>query len=281
MQTIARLQGILCLLALLLSGSAALAQTANADAGKVLLLRRAPELTELVDAKTPGYFPIREMLMIHLLPVDFNKEMLLAAVMGAQTFVGGVEPSISIIEVREFPDRLVATVQQHTNEIDYNQSFSFRTAIFPLDVVAVSKSDKPVYFIVNAYTDMEFTGSTAVYPILHAFTGSISHIDKPTTSVITNAHAWQALWKDSINATPPELNINFTRQMAIAIFSGKEGGGFAPLSVTSDGKRLLLSYRHDVAIEMEQIFIPTPYQIAIIPTSKLPVVFQDVTPGRN
>ena len=278
MQNITRLQGILCLLSILLTGSAALAQTANVDAGKAVPMRRAPELTALVDAKTAGYFVMRDQTQTireeAQVVVNFEKEMLLAAVMGA-SFTGDGTTGIKITEAREFADRLVVMVKKN-NFVpgDYDKN----AMIFPLDVVSVPISRKPVYFHIDEYTGKQFIGPTTIYLILRQFTGPISKVNQPTTLVITDMHAWQALWKDTIGATPPTLTIDFAQQMAVAIFlgSGQEDiVCFSHVQVSDDGKTLTVRYSHQL-LPAAVAFRAAPYLLLVIPASKLPVTFQDV-----
>jgi len=156
-------------------------------------MRRAPEYTALVDAKTPGYFVILDQTQKEkqeaLVVFDFNKKMLLAAVMGAH-LSGDGSTGIAITEVREFADRMIVTIRKN-NSVPFGYQKNFR--IFPLDVIAVPKSDKPVFFIVNEYTAKTFTRTSTIYPIFHHFTGLISNVDTKMTKVTTDESGWQAL----------------------------------------------------------------------------------------
>ena len=289
--------GAICLLALLLLGGTAGAQGVKADAGNVLPMRRAPELTALVDAKTPGCYAIHDQTQTireeAQVIVNFEKEMLLAAVLGARP----TGDTVSITGVRELADRVVAIVEEHHP----GKGYALTTVItYPLDVVAVPKSDKPVYFIVNHYVGAEKTGTTSVFPILRLITGRSSKVEKAANLVITDEQSWQNLWLLT-GATPPDLTVDFTRQMAVAIFRGNgsndpkcppyriatdvpypfpppsERGSnlIGPLSVTSDGKHLIITY-HYVERITDDTALHTSYLIAIIPASHLPVIFHPI-----
>jgi len=269
--------GFICLLTLLLVGGSALAQVVKKDAGKILPMRRGPELNILIGANrnSPDFYTIRDQSQTiagKTLAVNFNKEMLLVAVMRSSR---AEHPTITISEVREYADRLVVKVKKTTcllpGIIFINPSVVLR------DVAAVPRSDKPIFFIISHVTGDKLTGTETFYPVLHQFNGGDSKVRKPTTRVITDAKTWKALWTDSIGSPPPARTIDFTRQMVVAIFRGKIGKTNAGLNyredaISDDGKTLTIAYTLWASPRGTERN-PSPYLLLVIPASKLPVRF--------
>ncbi len=240
-------------------------------------MRRGPEVTALVNTQTPGFFTIRnqaQTVMGKTLVVNFDKEMLLAAVMRSDS---ALLPSIKITRVREFADRIVATVKQTVSQRIH--AVRARMIIKRLDVVAVPQSDKPVFFVVSNYTGDSLARTITYFPVLHEFTGDDSKVHQPTTRVIRDPQAWTALWTASIGSPSPARKIDFTRQMAVAIFRGNAGEtnantlSYSEGEISDDGKILTVSYTLLATPFGKEEINPSPYLVLVIPSSKLPVTF--------
>lgn len=271
------------LVMLLFIGGSSIGQNVDAYAGKILPMQQGQRLTTLIDAESPGipvYFTIRKQDNVARLDVDFTKNMVLVTTIGEHNTDGF---AIKINGVREFADRVVAHV---TAKSPGKGELVNNVSSYPLDVEVIPKSEKPVFFIVNQFTGTEFTGLSTIFPLLETITDSgmfhgNSKIDTPATRIFTDEQTWQAFWKDAIeNPKPvPKNKIDFARQMVVAIFLGKGNQGmvgFRLVKVTDNGTSLTVTYNHYSYSNAPHP--SSPFLLIVIPVSKLPVLFQDVTP---
>lgn len=201
--------------------------------------------------------------------VDFSRQSVLVALMGLQPTTGY---DMRITDVRTAGQRVVVYV---TQTVPPPSLLTIENPTTPYHMVVIPKIDQPV--------DLVFTGDTAwVIPILDGFQGTQSQAVAPQPAVIRDRQVWAKLWADNFGATMAVPEVDFAQRMAVAVFMGQRPTGGYSVMITSVERiddRLVVNFRTrspqpgDVVTQV----ITSPYAIAIIPASTLPVVFHDLT----
>lgn len=201
--------------------------------------------------------------------VDFSTETALVALMGQQPTAGY---DIRITDVRDPGPMVNVRVFESLPNPDL---LAAQVITYPYDIVIVSKISKPVNFVVDSVPTQPVT-------ILDGFIGQYSDVVSPKTAVIRDQLAWERFWTESFGerfATPP---IDFSRNMAVAVFAGQKPTGgysvFIPL-VKRTEDRLVVFYRLTAPAPGSVVTqaVTSPFAIAIIPTSPQAVTFTAIT----
>lgn len=94
---------------------------------------------------------------------------------------------------------------------------------------------------------------------------------------VKDKDAWSVLW-NALGSDKPLPAVDFSKSMALAVFSDSEGMTVEITSVTQQGPRLWVMYR--LSERKAEGGIPaSPYHIVLIPRSDLPVTFKNI--GRS
>lgn len=115
--------------------------------------------------------------------------------------------------------------------------------------------------------------------------GSNAEVTTPTTRAIDSAAAWDAAWKQAQRPKPRELNV--AREQAVAVFIGERRTGGYSAEVTSAGEkngRFVIEYRENTPPRDAMVTqaLTAPWAIAVIPKTKLPIVFEKLpVPGQR
>lgn len=202
--------------------------------------------------------------------VDFSRQSVLVALMGEQRTAGY---DIQITDVRATGQRIVAYVTETRPKPAQGTA---QVLTYPYHMVVVPRLLQPVTFMVNGV-------ATPVTPILDALQGIQSNAVNAQTAVIRDQAAWSKFWQDNFGAAVAVPTVDFTQNMTVAVFLGQRAtSGYTVMitSVEQVGNQLVVNYRTRVPQPGEAV-TPTrtsPYAIAIIPSSTLPVVFRNVVP---
>jgi hypothetical protein len=221
------------------------------DAGSMVVQR--PEIWQLLwgNATAPD--------------VDFSTQSVLVATLGQQTTAGY---DIRITDVRDTGTTFVGYVSQTAPAAG---SLVAQVVCYPFDMVVVPKVTQPVSYIVEG-------DSVPPVVIQDAFQGLQSNASTPQTLVIRDQEAWAALWAQNFSPASAVPPLDFGQQMAVAIFMGKEPTGGYLVSISSvlqvDG-HLVGRYHARVPQPGDVVTqaSTSPYYIAMIPASTLPIVF--------
>jgi hypothetical protein len=198
--------------------------------------------------------------------VDFSKESVLVATLGQQATAGY---DIRITDVRDTGTGIVGYVAQTQPAAG---SIVAQVISFPFDMVVVPKLTQPVSYIVES-------GSVPPVIIQDAFQGFQCNATEPQTLLIHDKIAWAKLWADHFGADAAAPPVDFGKQMAVAIFMGKKPtGGYLVWipSVLQVDAHLLVNDRTRAPQpgEVVSLAATSPYYIAIIPVSTLPITFK-------
>ena len=202
--------------------------------------------------------------------IDFTQQTVLVALVG-QVPTAGYD--VTITDVYATDKRVTAYVTQRRPGAKESVE---KVTSFPYHMVVMPKLSTPVYLNVK---------DAAVQPtaIQDLFFGVRCSAEKPFVRVLRDQDSWRTFWTTNVNpaAMPPE--IDFAQYMAVAVFVGqKPSEGYAVMitAVAQQDDRLLVYYRTHApppdAKVVEQA--TSPYSIAIVPTSLLPVVFNNNSP---
>lgn len=202
--------------------------------------------------------------------VDFARQSVLVALMGAHTTAGH---TITITDVRATGELINAYVTETHPTPDV---VTAQVLTYPYHMIVVPKLSQPVSFIVAGAT-------TPVIAIQDAFVGTQSNAVTAQTAVIRDTPAWQLFWRETFGPTAEVPAVDFARYMAVAVLVGrKPTTGYAvriPAVVQVDD-RLNVRYRTRVPQPGEVVAqtATSPYAIALIPVSRLPIAFQALPP---
>lgn len=202
--------------------------------------------------------------------VDFSRYMVVAALMGQQPTAGY---DINITDVRATGQRVVVYVTQTAPRPG---TLVAQALAYPYHMVVIPKATQPVEFVV-ANCDVMLA------PIVDAFQGTQSVVATPLTAIVRDQITWNKLWIDTFGGDVAAPPVDFTRNMAIAVYAGqKPTGGYGVTIATVErlNDRLVVDYRLRSPLPGQVVTqaLTAPYAIAIVPTSPLPVIFRNVTP---
>lgn len=201
--------------------------------------------------------------------VDFTNQSVIAVMMGREPTTGY---GITISDVRATGEGIDAYVDETQPQ---KGDVVAQVITYPYHMVVVPKLTQPVTFIVNGVT-------APVAPITDQFIGTSSRAVAPQTLVIRNQEGWRRLWETTLGLTTAPPEIDFACNMAVAVLAGQRPtGGYAAsiTSITQEDDRLIVRYQIRTPLPGEIVTqaLTSPYAIAIIPASQLPVVFRDVS----
>ncbi len=201
--------------------------------------------------------------------VDFTTQSVIVALMGQQPTAGY---DITISDVRATGTQVTSYVNE---ERPAPGSTVAQVITYPYDMVVVPKINQPVAFAVGGRT-------IASSVIQDAFIGQQSAAVNPQMLVIRDPATWTAFWQANfgVNAVAPV--VDFNRQMAVAVQIGRRPTTGYGVNITSAD---VVNDRMEVRY---QVFAPqpgsvvaqvitSPFAIALLPVSSLPVAFRPTT----
>lgn len=201
--------------------------------------------------------------------VDFSQHSVVVALMGQQSTTGH---NIHITSVCAGKQSVAVYV---TQTYPGPKSTCTKVMTYPYDMVVVPKITLPVQTIVSGMP-------IGPLPILDMYMGQQSNAVEAQTVVIRDAVAWQKFSNDLFATGAMASPVDFGQNMVVAVLLGRKPvGGYSVMitSATLINDRLTVNYRMtcpqpgDVVIQT----ITSPYAIAVVPVSSLPVAFRDIT----
>lgn len=202
--------------------------------------------------------------------VDFTQQTVLVALMGRQPTAGY---NITIDDVRATGQRIVAYVDEVRPAAGTQVA---QVVSYPYHMVVVPKLTQPVSFIVEGQ---------AINPIAvqEQFTGTQARATNAQTAVLRDAGAWRQFWVNNISSTATVPEVDFTQYMAVAVLVGQRPTAGYTVRITgieqTTDDRLQVAYRVRSPQPGEQVaqVLTSPYAIALVPTSTMPVAFRQIT----
>ncbi|MHB9131282.1 MAG: protease complex subunit PrcB family protein [Armatimonadota bacterium] len=201
--------------------------------------------------------------------VDFTQNSVVVALMGQQPTAGY---GVNIADVRATGQRINVFVTETRPKPGDTVA---QVITYPYAMAVVPKLSQPVAFLLE--------GTTApILVVQDELIGIQSRAVGAQTAVIRDQDAWQQFWATNFSATTAAPAIDFTQYMAVSVLAGqKPTGGYSVLitSLEQSNDRLVVNYRLRTPAPGEVVTQAqtSPYAIAIVSASPLPVAFRNVT----
>lgn len=198
--------------------------------------------------------------------IDFRTQTVLVALMGERPTEGY---TITLGDVRRTNDQVIVYIEE-TEPARNAIVAQVRTR--PYHMVVVPRITQPVCI------NME-PACPPLVAMTASVVGQVCGGVPARTVVIRDDAGWRSLWTETLQQPPPSMT--FTDTMAVAVILGGRSTArtvaITHVEVVDD--RLVVRYR--VRPERSSATSTTamsPYAIAIIPASPLPVTFQEIVP---
>ncbi len=142
--------------------------------------------------------------------VDFDSKMVIGVFAG-NTPTGCVQTRITKVAVAS--DKLLVNISDHDNLM---AMMCIQAVFSPFHMVAVKRSDAVVDF-------SNITGNKLYFQDVSR--SSLSGINTPEKLVIRDAAKWASVWERHAGPSEPMPQIDFEKQMVIAVFLGQQNNG--------------------------------------------------------
>lgn len=199
--------------------------------------------------------------------VDFTRQLLIGV------FAGELPSGCQQFGVRgvfSAANRLRVEVEQR-NVSDLARCLPAVT--HPMHIVAIDRDG------VNANGDADFvdvTSSEIAFTTLAQ--DPLSNIASPRAVAVKDAAAWASLWAEHAGTSRPLPQVDFQRNMVLAVFRGTQPGGCYPTTITSVARSASkISVLHADSVPGPLVFcthvVTAPSHMVLVERSDLPVEF--------